>query len=651
MKLTNMYEKTDSFFEKCKTTCLNEIEHFKKYYGIIGIIASVLVAVKYAVFYNLMGIKDTALLIVLSVFFTGYIFKVFKNKYIPAVIYLLLCVLMFADVSYCSFFNKYLSVTMLNSIGILGTIKESIKEVIKPVNFLMLIDSVTIFAAVIRAKRVHGFNKENVINSKFDIKNVAVKLLPILLLIMLVFIGNAVPAVQGISKQEFFTYHIGDIITNTLDIKEKPMIRPFTDHYEDEKEGPLFGIGEGKNLVVIQIESFQDFVIGLEYNGQEVTPFLNDLLEDNTVHFDNYFQQVGSGNTSDAEFAANNSILGTTDYFTYNIYQNNYFRGLPWLLKDKGYETAVFHAYEGRDFWNRENAYPAMGFDTFYGGLIGNELSPGGTYQMTEWMGWGLTDTEFYPQSMKFIKDLKEPFYSFIITLSNHHPYIMLDHYNFIEIADEEKGTMVGDYLNSAAYTDYALSQLFDLFKKEGLYENTVFALYGDHMGLYDDEEINKAMDKFLGRKYDWDDRMNVPLLIHVPGEEENFSAVNHNYGGHLDFLPTIAYIMGFEHLDTVYLGHNLFNYSEGVVAQHQYLPYGSFFSDGYAMEMPMSGVFANARVWNRETREEVDSNDFYEQYMKSREVSDTSMYILRNDILRKIYEGDLSREDAFKVE
>ena len=105
---------------------------------------------------------------------------------------------------------------------------------------------------------------------------------------------------------------------------------------------------------------------------------------------------------------------------------------------------------------------------------------------------------------------------------------------------------------------------------------------------------------------------------------------------------------MGLEHLDTVYLGHNLFNYSDGIVAQHQYLPYGSFFSDGYAVEMPMSGVFANARAWNRETREEVEIDAFYDKYIKAREVSDTSMYILKNDLLRKIYKGGLSREKAF---
>lgn len=731
--MDKLQEKLKYILNICKEWCIDLFDYFRTVYGIAGFVVLALVAAKYIVFYNLMSVKSSFVLVcIVSYMLTYYLFASFRNKYIPAVIYLIFSVLMFADVTYCSFFNKYLSIAMIGSAGMLGDITESIKEVLRPINFFMMLDAVAIFAVIFLAGKKGNRNDdedkneqdkdlkkkqetltERIKSIKFEktpaaeegkprdilaeldamaleeeeemievedidlnlqkkpsaarrvarkqqerkkkqreLKNFCVdinKVIPLCMIAVLVFVGSFSPFVQSVSKQEFFTYHVGDVVTEAFGLSGKKYIKEFEDTYMTEKEGPLFGIGKDRNLVVIQIESFQNFLIGLEYNGQEITPFLNSLIENDSVYFDNYFQQVGTGNTSDAEFATNNSIMGSIESFTYQLYENNYFRGLPWLLKEQGYETAVLHAHESRDFWNRQDIYPNLGFDHYYGGLIGDTARPGGNFYMTEWMGWGLTDSEFYPQAMGYIRELKEPFYSFIITLSNHHPYEMLEKYSFIDLKPEDEGTLAGNYINSAAYTDYALSQLFELFKKEGLYENTVFALYGDHMGLSADEETDKVMKRILGHDYDWDDRMNIPLIIHIPDADGDVNGVNHNYGGQMDFLPTIAYIMGLESLDTVYLGHNLFTYEDGVVAEHAYMPYGSFFTKGYGFEMSRDGVFKNGRVWNRETREESDTDGFYDAYMRSREISDTSVYILQNDILRKVYEEGKSREEVFE--
>ncbi|QIB69053.1 LTA synthase family protein [Aminipila butyrica] len=716
---------------------------FKELYGLAGCAAVPLVLIKFMVFYGLMSVKSNLVLIwLLSWTLTYYLFKAFKNKLIPAVIYLVLSLLMFADVTYCSFFNKYLSVALLGSAGMLGDVTASIKEIMKPVNFLMLLDAAVVLGAVIshqvkdkkkkQAELVQqdelesGLGKgtashaddqseeesasERDILAELDaitlketqaveqaladgavrestaegqegvllradaqeekplgrverkrterkrkrektkrLRHYRNQTIPLALILLLILTSAWSPFMQSLAKQEFYTYHIGDIAGEVLGLNGPTHIMEFADNYETEKEGPLFGVAKGKNLVVIQVESLQNFTIGLNYNGKEVTPFLNSLLEDKTVYFDNYYQQVGTGNTSDAEFATNNSIMGSIEAFTYQLYEKNYFRGLPWLLKDQGYETAVLHAHENRDFWNRDDIYPSLGFDHYYGGLIGDTERPGGNFNMTEWMGWGLTDTEFYPQAMEYIKELPEPFYSFVITLSNHHPYEMLDKYKFIDLKPEDEGTLVGNYLNSVAYTDYALSELFDEFKKAGLYEDTVFAIYGDHMGLPSSEETDQVMGRLLGHSYDWDDRMNIPLLIHIPQAADDVTQTIHHPGGQIDFLPTISYVMGLDHLDTIYLGHNLFTYKQGLVAEHAYLPYGSFFTDGYGFQMARSGVFKDGRAWDLNTREDVPVNDFYEDYVRSIEISDTSVYILQEDILRKVYEEGKSREEVFK--
>ncbi|NLF43513.1 MAG: sulfatase-like hydrolase/transferase, partial [Bacteroidales bacterium] len=113
---------------------------------------------------------------------------------------------------------------------------------------------------------------------------------------------------------------------------------------------------------------------------------------------------------------------------------------------------------------------------------------------------------------------------------------------------------------------------LIEELKKAGLYENSIIAIYGDHFGLSQKDEDNEAlMTEFLGKPYRFEGMANVPLIINIPGEE--IKRTISTAGGQLDFMPTIAYLMGLEELDTIYLGQNLITAKEGFVAQNRYAP------------------------------------------------------------------------------
>ncbi len=635
---------------------------FIEKYSIVGVIAAVCCAIKFILFYNFTGFATHIVLTtILSCFFTLALFSAFRIKWIPAAIFTGFSCLMFCDTLYCAYFGKYLSFRLTGQAQFIGDVMESILAIFQFRYFLLLADCVLIFIAIAIA---HSRNKkkskserrglndsERTKRRKLRENKARVALVVCAVIVCLIVILNfGSDLLTSLSNTEFYSYHIKDIFVTASDsgtIEKKGNLAAFTDSYESEKDGDLFGVAEGRNVFIIQIESFQNFVIGREYNGREITPNLNMIINDNSIYFDNFYQQIGSGNTSDAEFATNNSIYGSITSFTYQLYPNNYFRGLPWLLKDKGYETAVFHAYEDKTFWNREAMYPNEGFDHFFGGLTGRE--PEGQYDMTEWMGWGLTDTEFLYQSMPYIESLKQPFYSFIITLSNHHPYKMLDHYKFIDLLPEDEDTMVGNYIQSAAYTDFALGQFFQLLKEAGLYENSIFVMYGDHVGLTHSHEVNESMDRILGKTYDYDELMHIPCIIHMPGADPslNFTRTVSTAGGQLDTMPTLAYLLGFESLDTVYLGHNLLTIEEGLVAEQTYMTKGSFFTNDVAYEMSRDGVFANGRAWNIHTGESVDVEECYENYLKATDIINTSEYILKSDALRKILLEGQSAEEA----
>jgi len=434
-----------------------------------------------------------------------------------------------------------------------------------------------------------------------------------------------------IGNQEFFAYHTRDVlgISSESAVSGSDLYLA-TGTYEQDLEGDLFGIAKGRNLIVIQIESLQNSMIGAKYNGSEVTPALNALIEGDSIYFDNFYQQLGSGNTSDAEFAMNNSMLGAIESYTYDLYQNNYFRGLPWILKQQGYSTLVLHGYH-KDFWNRENAYPNQGFDKFIGGDdFKNDYLVGiGNVQ-------GVSDKEFFRQSIPFLKESKKPFYSFYITLSSHHPFNLPEKLKEIELKPEDQGTLFGDYINAVRYADSSIGEFLALLKENGLYDDSMIVIYGDHYALSEaDEEVKASVSNYLGYDYDISEMMSVPLIINIPGKD-----VRHTVGisgGETDIMPTVAYLLGIDKLDTLYFGQNLLTAESGFVPEQTHLLKGSFIKDDIVFEMSRDGVFENSRAWDRFTKEPVDIGPLREYYLKAKNQVDLSQYYLRHDVLRKV--------------
>ncbi|MDR2771569.1 MAG: sulfatase-like hydrolase/transferase, partial [Clostridiales Family XIII bacterium] len=190
----------------------------------------------------------------------------------------------------------------------------------------------------------------------------------LILLLFLVLNPFQIAFVSALSAREWTLFHLSDLV-QSLSAGDAAGAEEYylaTGSYETQEKNEYFGAARGKNIIVVQLESFQNMTVGARYNGEEITPRINAWLrEEGMLYFDHFYQQVASGNTSDAEFAVKNSNIGTVESYTYQIYDENYFRGLPWLLSGAGYRTMVMHGYD-KGFWNRENMYRAEGIDRFY---------------------------------------------------------------------------------------------------------------------------------------------------------------------------------------------------------------------------------------------------------------------------------------------
>ncbi|MCC5800210.1 LTA synthase family protein [Rossellomorea vietnamensis] len=374
----------------------------------------------------------------------------------------------------------------------------------------------------------------------------------------------------------------------------------------------MFGVAKDKNLIIVSLESLQNFVINSEVNGQEITPFLNDFIGE-SYYFDQFYHQTQQGKTSDSEFIMDNSLYPLNRGAVFFTHSGNEFESMTEKLGENGYYTSAMHA-NNKSFWNRDIMYDSLGYDRYY------SLPD---YDVTEEnsVNWGMKDIPFFEQSVEHMKQMPQPFSTKMITLTNHYPFTLDEEDKLIDPYTSHDGT-VNRYFQTVRYMDEAVKNFIGDLKESGLYDNSVIVMYGDHYGI--SENHNKAMSQYLGKDitpFVSTQLQQVPLIIHVPGEEgKTISKVS----GQIDLKPTIMHLLGIDTKKDIQFGSDLFSDDHEDLA---ILRDGRFISKDY--------VYAGEKCWNKDTEEKTDMKycePFKERVDNELEYSDKIIY---GDLLR----------------
>ncbi len=374
----------------------------------------------------------------------------------------------------------------------------------------------------------------------------------------------------------------------------------------------LFGVAKGKNVIMISMESLQNFVINKTVGGQEITPFLNQLIKD-SFYFDHFYHQTGQGKTSDSEFIVENSLYPLSRGAVFFTHAANEYNATPEILKETGYFTAALHA-NNKTFWNRDIMYQSLGYDRFYA-MEDYEINEANS------VGWGLKDREFFEQSIRHLQEMPKPFYAKFITLTNHFPFETAVEDRYIEPYTSDDET-VNNYFVTVRYTDEALKNFFNRLKDEGLYENSIIVLYGDHYGI--SENHHKAMSEFLGKEvtpFESTQLQRVPLIIHIPGQTgETLSVVS----GQIDIKPTLLHLLGVSTKGSILFGDDLFvKNREGYTVLRD----GSFITSDY--------VYTKDTCYEGETGEVGEKSNCEPLMEKAKTELNFSDKIINGDLLR----------------
>lgn len=311
----------------------------------------------------------------------------------------------------------------------------------------------------------------------------------------------------------------------------------------DNKYKSIFA---GKNLILIQVESLENFPLNNSINGEQITPNLNKLLK-NSLYFSNYYEQVNTGTSADADLMTNTSIYPVRRGSTFFRFPNNQYNTLSNMLAQKGYGSKALHSDYGY-YWNVEKALINFGFGEF------KDMQSFDTSD-TFWMG--ITDESFFKQIDDLAVKQKNPFYYFAVTSTSHSPFKMPDKFKSLNLDKDFDNTYMGGYLQSVSYADKQIGKFIDNLDKQGILDNTVVVIYGDHNGVH--KYYSDEVAKITPNQPWWDNGGRIPLIIYSKElQGENIKTI----GGQVDLLPTIAYTLGideYKYKNTT-MGRNLLN-------------------------------------------------------------------------------------------
>ena len=489
-------------------------------------------------------------------------FKGKKSYWLLLVLDFICSLWMFANILYYREFSDFLSLGIIKTSGtVSNNLGLSISEILHGTDFLVFVD-VIVFALLLIFKLI-----------KVDYSPVKYRVPAVITVLSVVLFGLNLTAAEKDRSQLLTRTFDNNYIVKYLGLNFYAGYNAYQTHKQNETRAhasssdmdkvlkfinknrtedniQYFGKAKGKNVFIFHLESFQQFLIDYKVDGKEVTPNINSFYHNqNTLSFDNFFNQVGQGKTSDAETMLENSLYGLPSGSVTSTYgTDNTFQALPAMLSQRGYTTASFHGDVG-SFWNRNNTYKSWGYQYFFDKEFYKDKAD---YSV----GYGLKDKIFLKQAAQYIEQLPQPFYAKIITVTNHYPY-QIDKQNQDFPKTTTGDNTVDGYVQTAHYLDQAFGEFISYLKKTGLYDNSMIVMYGDHYGISNNHK--KAIAQLLGKDkvtdYDLVNFQKVPFMIHMNGLQ---GGINHTYGGEIDVMPTLLDLMGIKNTDTIQFGQDL---------------------------------------------------------------------------------------------
>ena len=298
---------------------------------------------------------------------------------------------------------------------------------------------------------------------------------------------------------------------------------------------------EKRNVVLIHLESTRAQSVTPYNKDLETTPFLDELAQ-NSLRAERAYTTVP--HTSKASVSVNCGIFPhlvqpTTEANT---------SGLPvpclaGLLKEQGYSTVFFQS-STEDFENFGELVKNFGYEEYYP-LESMDMEG---FERSNYFGY--EDDIMLKPSEEWLQEHEDtPFLAEYLTGTGHHDYQCLGlRYGDEDFSNDEP---LNSYLNCLRYQDEFLQNLFNQYKRLGLYDNTIFVIYGDHGEGFGEHGRFQHDDTI------YEEGLRVPLIIHAPGLLKGAERAE-GLSNLADIMPTVLEMMGYKVENGEYPGYSL---------------------------------------------------------------------------------------------
>lgn len=350
------------------------------------------------------------------------------------------------------------------------------------------------------------------------------------------------------------------VLPNVDAVEQRARIDAFFDERPSHEDNQMTGLLTGKNLILVQLESVDDFVL-----NDANTPTLARLQREGINFAEFYTPQYANGYTFNTEFAAQTGIYPYANgNVAYSLSRSAFPYALGNLLANVDYTANSFHKSEAK-FYNRGAMHQAFGYEQYHSAL---------DYAQDELQA---SDDRFLADCEELYSAMtaQQPFADFLITYSGHLGYDEIDALTtyaleqFPEYRDNSRPYEINGLFAKARLTDEMFAHLLERLEEDGLLENTVICVYDDHYayGLTDRVVLEEYSEAAGGRLLE-----RTPCFIWYQGCTPQVVTKTLQT---VDLLPTLANLFGLEVSDM--MGRDAFdpNY-EGYVI----FPNGGWMTD-----------------------------------------------------------------------
>lgn len=307
------------------------------------------------------------------------------------------------------------------------------------------------------------------------------------------------------------------------------------------------GMFEGKNVIVIMMESTGDMII-----NKDLYPNFYKLYSEG-ISFRNNYSPRNSCATGNNEFSGMTGLYTIQNNCTANMYSNNkYFTSIFNIFKNAGYRATSMHDYT-EQYYVRNIIHKNLGSEAYYNA---NDLNIKYYNEYKEWA----SDEDFMNAAMNItLNDTSsdKPFMLWLTTVSAHQPYKIssVEGDKYLSITEGTDYSMeVRRYMSKLKTFDNSLGILLDRLEEAGKLDDTVIVLYGDH---YPYGLKNKDISSVL--TYDLDDYEveRTPMVIYNSTIK---SEVVEKYSSYVNLTPTLANLFNLDYDPRYYMGTDVFS-------------------------------------------------------------------------------------------